>query len=108
MRKFWLSIMSVMLTVSVLGIAALNVGAESVNKDVKLSEEQVNEMSSLQQEAFDQRKAIINKYVEYGVFSEEKGEKMISHLEERYTKLEANGFIPKWDKKHKKHKRDDS
>lgn len=78
------------------------ISAESMNKDVELTDEQKQEMQQLQQESLEYEKSIIDKYVEYGVFSQEKAEKIKNHLEERYAKLEENGFVPKWDKKHHK------
>ncbi len=78
------------------------VGAEGLS-DVKLTEEQKTEMASLHKELFDQKKMIISKYVEYGVFTEEKGQKIISHMDKHYDKLKENGFVPKWDKKHHNH-----
>uniref|UniRef100_UPI00240A8536 YckD family protein n=1 Tax=Piscibacillus halophilus TaxID=571933 RepID=UPI00240A8536 len=80
-----------------------SVSAEpAVNEDVELTEEQKSEMAAMQKEVLEKEKEIIQKYVEYGVFSLEKGEKIIGHLDKHYEKLEENGFIPKWDKKHKR------
>ncbi|MGF7186733.1 uncharacterized protein YlaN (UPF0358 family) [Desulfitispora alkaliphila] len=45
---------------------------------------------------------MVNKYVEYGVISKEKGNKIISHMEKRYEKLEENDFIPKCPRSKKK------
>lgn len=78
--------------------------AEGINTNITLTKQQKEEMAILQKNALNQKIGIINKYVEYGVFTEEKGEKIITHMEEYYEKLEDNGFIPKWDKKKCKHK----
>lgn len=88
------------------GLSVNEVNAEGFNKDVKLSVEQIDEMAKLQQKALEQKVEIINKYVEYGVFTEEKGEKIIDHLEKHYEELADNNFIPNWDKykKHGKHR----
>jgi len=98
---------AVLLSIGTIGTITSEAGAESP-ADVKLTQEQQTEMSILQKDALNQKIAIINKYIEYGVFTEEKGQKIISHLEERYNKLEQNGFIPKWDKAHKNHHNKDS
>ena len=103
MNKFWLGVMAtVLMTVGTMGIKSVETGAETPT-EVKLTEVQQEEMSILQKEALEKKKEIINKYVEYGVFTDEKGQKIISHIEERYSKLEQNGFVPKWDKDHNKH-----
>jgi Protein of unknown function (DUF2680) len=72
-------------------------------KEVKLTEEQKNELAKLYGEAFEKKKEIISKYVEYGVFSEEKGGKLIEHIESHYKKLEENNYIPKYGDGHRKH-----
>ena len=74
---------------------AQNPGIEET-KEVKLTEEQKNELAKLYDEAFEKKKEIISKYVEYGVFSEEKGSKLIEHIESHYKKLEENNYIPKY------------
>ncbi|WP_153403369.1 DUF2680 domain-containing protein [Gracilibacillus oryzae] len=74
------------------------------NQNVKLTDEQKQEMAKLQNDMMNQKVAIINKYVEYGVLPEEKAKKMIDHLEAKLDKLEENGFIPKWDRKPHHHK----
>jgi len=105
MKKIWLGVMaSVLLSIGSLGFMPTETGAMGVPADVKLTAEQQEEMSILQKEALEQKKEIINKYVEYGIFTEEKGQKIISHIEEHYKKLEQNEFVPKWDHKHKNHK----
>ncbi|MBY0099371.1 YckD family protein [Mesobacillus maritimus] len=71
-------------------------------KEVKLTEEQKNELAKLYDEAFEKKKEIITKYVEYGVFTVEKGDKLIEHIESHYKKLEENNYIPKYGN-HKHH-----
>ncbi|RXT15535.1 DUF2680 domain-containing protein [Ammoniphilus sp. CFH 90114] len=75
-------------------------------KKVELTVQQKSELAALHKEILEKRKEVINKYVQFGVMTEEKGKKVISHLEEHYTKMEKNGFIPKYDKHHKKHHRE--
>jgi hypothetical protein len=70
-------------------------------KEVKLTEEQKDELAKLYGEAFEKKKEIISKYVEYGIFTEEKGDKLIEHIESHYKKLEENDYIPKYG--HHKH-----
>ncbi|WP_216827725.1 YckD family protein [Alkalihalobacterium elongatum] len=72
-------------------------------QDVELTEEQKQELGALHKEALEKKKEIIEKYVEFGVFTEEKGDKIIKKFESHYKKLEDNGYIPKWDHKRKHH-----
>ncbi|MFC7060316.1 DUF2680 domain-containing protein [Halobacillus seohaensis] len=107
MNKVWLGlIVAFLLSIGTMGFLPSETEAEGFS-DVKLTEEQQKEMAILQKEAFNQKKEIINKYVEYGVFNEEKGLKMISKFEDHYNKLEQNDFVPKWDQHHKKHHKKD-
>ncbi|MFV8829062.1 YckD family protein [Alkalihalobacterium sp. APHAB7] len=76
---------------------------EAEVQEVELTEEQKQELAVLHKEAFEKKKEIIEKYVEFGVFSEEKGNKIIKKFESHYEKLEDDGYIPKWDHKRKHH-----
>ncbi|MDG5786125.1 YckD family protein [Evansella sp. AB-P1] len=97
MKKVFVSMLAALfLSIGTLGVTT-DVSAEEVS-DIQLTEEQKNEMSELQSDVLEKKKEIINKYVEYGVFTSEKGEKIKQHLDKHYSKLEKNGFIPKWDK----------
>ena len=78
-------------------------GSDWINKDVQLTEEQKQEMAKMQMDALEHKKQIINKYVEYGVISEKKADKIVTKFEKHYAKMEENGFIPKWDKHDKHH-----
>ncbi|NEU29546.1 YckD family protein [bacterium LRH843] len=101
MRKWtvWL-IIALLLSVA----SASQVGAEEeVEAKVELSVEQKNELANLYKEIFDKKKVVIAKYVEYGVFSKEKGEKIIAKFEKHHEKLAENGYIPRHSKS-KKHK----
>lgn len=77
----------------------------SEKKEVKLSKKQQKELGTLYKDIVDKRKQLINKYVEYGMISDEKGKKLKSHLDEHYKKMKENGFILQWDQSKKKHHR---
>ncbi|RSL30183.1 DUF2680 domain-containing protein [Salibacterium salarium] len=70
--------------------------------EVELSKKQQKEMSELHSSILEQKKTVIEKYVEFGVIPTEKSEKIKSHLEERYADLEDNGFVPLPHHHHKK------
>ncbi len=76
---------------------------EGINQ-VELTEEQKQEISELVNDIMEKKKELINKYVEFGVISEEKGERIISKFDQHYNKLEENGFVPNWDKHKEKYK----
>lgn len=103
MQKNWLKL-TIVIVIAFFGVSifSTNSNTESMNEDVKLTEEQKEEMAYLHQSVLNQKIGIVKKYVEYGVLTEEKGQKIIAKLEKRYEKLEKNGFIPKWDHKDKK------
>ncbi|MCD8510361.1 MAG: YckD family protein [Bacillus sp. (in: Bacteria)] len=103
MKKYGIGFFIVaILFLSTVNVSINEVSAEGFNKDVKLTVEQIDEMAKLQQKALEQKVEIIHKYVEFGVFTEAKGEKIIRHIEEHYKELADNDFIPNWDK-HKRH-----
>lgn len=84
---------------SVHSIAYGNEGTQNQNeKNVQLTDEQKEELNELHMELMELRKELIEKYIEFGVISEEKGKKMIEHMEKHYEKLKENGFIPRWHK----------
>lgn len=70
-------------------------------KNIELSDEQKQELETLHMEILNLRKDLIKKYMEYGVYTKEQGEKIISHLEHHYEKLKQNNYILKWHGKYK-------
>ncbi|OUM89538.1 MAG: hypothetical protein C6P37_11505 [Caldibacillus debilis] len=65
-------------------------------KNTQLTEEQQKELENLHTEILDLRKELMEKYVEYGIFSKEQAEDYLSHMESRFERLKQNGFIPHW------------
>lgn len=99
MRKILLGIIvTMMFSVGLIGGTLQKVSAEET-PEITLTEEQKHEIAILQREIIDQKKEMVEKYVEYGIFTNAQGQKMISYLEKRYEKLEKNGFIPKCKRK---------
>ncbi len=76
---------------------------EQNGQEIQLTDQQKAELDVLYKDIMETRKQIINKYVEYGVISEEKAEKKIAHINEFYEKLKSNNYIPKWNHKHRHH-----
>jgi argininosuccinate lyase len=107
MRNTWKK----MLAASVMSVTLLGTyvpvhaeGNTPSNKEaVQLTAQQKKELELLYKDIFDKRKQVIGKYVKYGILPEEKGQKIIAHLQKHYEKLEQNGFIPHWDHSKKGH-----
>ncbi|MCM3759256.1 YckD family protein [Alkalihalobacillus oceani] len=84
-------------------VLSSNVFAADGENKVELTKQQQEEIAEIQQEILEKKKEVIAKYVEFGVFSEEKGNHIIKKMEEHYSKLEKNGFIPRWEKRKHHH-----
>ena len=62
------------------------------DKQIQLTEDQKAELSEIYQDILEEKKELIQKYVEYGVLSKEKGDKMIEKFEAHYKMAEKHGF----------------
>lgn len=62
-------------------------------KQVQLTESQKAELAEIYKDILDERKELIQKYVEFGVISKEKGNEMIKRFEEHFKIMEQNGFM---------------
>ncbi|WP_197489755.1 YckD family protein [Rossellomorea aquimaris] len=105
MRKVFLSILVVFIMSLGIGSFATAEG-EQQNPQVKLTEEQKSELSKLHDEMLATKKELINKYVEYGVFTKEQGDTMLKMLEKKHEKLKENDFMMRWHPHHGKLKQD--
>lgn len=83
---------------------AYSTEADAVNPKVKLTEEQREELASIYREMAETKKKLVSKYVEFGLISQEKGEEILTKIDERYNKLREDGFIH-WNKQGKGNKR---
>jgi len=104
MNKLFRAMLAALLISVSFGAGSMSVLAQEdgTKQTVQLTEQQKKELAALHKQMIEQHKTIISKYVEFGVIPKEKGEKISSHLDKKYEKLEKNGFVPHWD--HKKHK----
>ncbi len=109
MKKLTLTLLAVLLTLATITMPIVADEDLDVNTDVELTKEQQAELEELYGQMFDTHNQIIDKYVEFGVYSEKKAEKLKERMTEKHSKLKDFGYIPKWfddkDKKDKKHKR---
>lgn len=105
MKRFFVAMLATFMFTMSLGAVQTSAEEEASKENVQLSEQQKQELATLHKEVLEKRKEVISKYVEFGLISEEKGKKILSHLDEQYKKLEENGYIPHWGHgKHKHHK----
>lgn len=74
---------------------------------VELTDAQKQELDTLYKQLLETRKALLNKYVEYGVLTKEKADKKISWLEDHYKKIKEHNYVPMWDHHKKKMHNDD-
>lgn len=68
-------------------------GQGQAQPEVKLTEAQKTELAKLHKDILDKKKEMVQKYVEFGVIPEDKGQMMITHFEKHYEMLEQNGFV---------------
>ncbi|MFZ4450354.1 DUF2680 domain-containing protein [Salibacterium aidingense] len=73
-------------------------------KQVELTEPQKKELAEIHSSILEQKKTLIDKYVEFGVIPKEKRETIKKHLDKGYAQLEDNEFIPKHPHPNKKKK----
>ncbi|SET20399.1 Protein of unknown function [Salinibacillus kushneri] len=106
--KKWIAVYAAFMLA--LGLSAPYASAEDhgdteVNlEDIELSQAQQQELEALHNEMFQLHEQLVNKYVEFGVLSEEKAKKKMEHLEKHQEKLKENGYVPYWKDKRHKHK----
>ncbi|MFC7394354.1 YckD family protein [Scopulibacillus cellulosilyticus] len=70
--------------------------ANSGTKIVKLTQQQKAELQALHKQILSKKEEVIHKYVEYGILTKAKGNKIIARMEHHYAMHEKNGFIPRW------------
>ncbi|MBP3952206.1 YckD family protein [Bacillus suaedae] len=105
MKKLVISAtMAMLLTLGVSNVTSVS-AEEDLTRNVEqmeLTEKQQKELAKLHQTVLKHKKEVIEKYVEFGVFTDEEGTKIISMFDKHYKHLEENKFLPTWDKEHHK------
>jgi hypothetical protein len=96
LKKFIFTLITVCLVgLSFQGYASAE-GQQLAPQKVNLSDAQKQELDALHKQLFSTKKELINKYVEFGVFTQEQGDLMLKKMEERYQKLKDNGYMLRW------------
>ncbi len=71
--------------------AEQNTPAEG-DKQIQLTEDQKTELADIYRDLLEEKKELVQKYVEFGVIPKEKGDQMIQKFEEHFKMVEQNGF----------------
>jgi hypothetical protein len=89
---------SLTFAVLLLGFVNLPVYAEQNtptegDKQVQLTEDQRAELADIYRDLLEEKKELVQKYVEFGVIPKEKGDQMMQRFEEHFKMVEQNGFM---------------
>ena len=63
----------------------------------QLTDEQVKQLEDLALEMLDLRKQMVDKYVEFGIMTEERAQKMKEHFDRNFQKMREAKFMPHWE-----------
>ncbi|NMH70204.1 YckD family protein (plasmid) [Cytobacillus spongiae] len=98
MKKMMVSVLVVLMISLSFGTFAAAEGEPVTPSDqkVELTEEQKAELSKLHEQLFSTKKELVNKYVEYGIFSKEQGNKVLKMMEAKHQKLKENDYMMRW------------
>lgn len=72
-----------------------NEQTKSPTQQVKLTENQIQELDQIISDLIEKRKELIDKYVEFGVVPKEKAEEIKSHMDAHYERMKEENFVPK-------------
>jgi hypothetical protein len=61
-------------------------------KQIQLTDSQKAELAEIYKDLLDEKKQLIQKYVEFGMVSKEKGDNMMQRMDEHFKMMEQNGF----------------
>lgn len=67
---------------------------EKGNQEFQLTKEQLEEIEKLASESYKIRKQMIDKYVEYGVISKERGDKIKESMDKHFERMKEHNFTP--------------
>lgn len=59
-----------------------------------LTDAQKTELEAMHKDVLQREKDIIHKYVEYGVMTKDTADMILEHMDKRFEKVKANGYIP--------------
>lgn len=95
MKRLLLLVLISLFCVMALGSTLAGADEEAdQSMQVELTDKQIKELSKLHQDIFKRKKKLITKYVEYGILSKEKGERIIQHMEKHLEYVKEHGYLP--------------
>lgn len=95
MKKITLLLSVLILTLGIaMPVWAQNDKAQQPEKKVELTEEQKRELADIHEDILENKLELIDKHVEYGVITKEKGDKIKAKLQEKMQKMKENGYMP--------------
>ncbi|HET7580665.1 MAG TPA: YckD family protein [Bacillales bacterium] len=107
MQNFWVRLsLALLLSFSIGTTVTVHAQSPSENPSkttIQLTGKQKRELAALHKEILQKKKALISKYIEYGLISEKRGQRLIAHIDRHYARMEKEGFVPKWHKPMKRH-----
>ncbi|MFB4164933.1 YckD family protein [Alteribacillus sp. JSM 102045] len=96
-KRKWTRLVVIMVAAVMFGSFSSQAEAYGIHaelKNVDLTEEQKEQLSTLHKNIIEQKKELVDKYVEFGMIPENKREKIKQHLDDRYNRLVENNFQP--------------
>lgn len=88
-------VIGLMMIAGTMSIQATGNSLINEKEPVKLTDSQKSELTAIHKEVFEKKKELVNKYIEFGLISKEKGEKIISKMEKHLENLDEKG-LPRW------------
>ncbi len=73
---------------------AQNDKAQQPEQKVELTEEQKKELAVIHEDILELKLEMIDKHIEYGVLTKEKGEMIKAKLQEKAKMMKENGYMP--------------
>lgn len=67
---------------------------EHKTERIRLSENEVKELEKINEDILEKREELIEKYVEFGILSEDRAERMKAHLDDHFRQMKERQFLP--------------
>lgn len=95
MKKIIVLLSVLLLTLGLaMPVWAQNDNAEQLRAKVELTEEQKKELAEIHEDILELKLEMIDKHIEYGVITKEKGDMIKAKLQEKAKKMKENGYMP--------------
>lgn len=94
MKKWPIAIMVMFLFMSVTISGPIGKAKAEGTPKPTLTEQQKKELEAMHMDMLNKEKAIIAKYVEFGLITKQAGDMLKAHMDKRFEKIKENGYIP--------------